>query len=244
LFEIFQSKIMAVRFFDICKLYVSKNDIMDAIEKSLSFGFEDNLRTRHINVKFDSKVRGYLGEKALTNWLKRFGITPQKSNHFNAKTFMDVDLEFMVDHKKVSAEVKTSLIPDTDKRIKTSIKKRDIKLIKRGEKTIEQLEADLHIQLYYRQLSIAKDTWLKKQKLNFNTSNLEDLYFKSASFRYLNDIFFVGWVSKNDLIRFHTPKEKVWTFPKSKRVFWECNIEKSARPPLEIVSYLKGNAKT
>ena len=66
---------------DICKLYVSKQDILICIERALNLGFEDNLRKRHINVKFDSKLRGYLGEVAFNNWLKRFGVFYTKSNH-------------------------------------------------------------------------------------------------------------------------------------------------------------------
>mgnify|MGYP001009780957 FL=1 len=133
---------------DICKLYVSQQDILICIERALNLGFEDNLRKRHINVKFDSKLRGYLGEVAFNNWLKRFGVFYTKSNQFNVKTKMDVDFKFLVNQKSYDAEVKTSLIPDEDKSIKNSLLKRDIKLIKRGNKSIDELESDLHIQFF------------------------------------------------------------------------------------------------
>jgi hypothetical protein len=229
---------------DICKLYVSKQDILICIERALNLGFEDNLRKRHINVKFDSKLRGYLGEVAFNNWLKRFGVFSTKSNQFNVKTKMDVDFKFLVNQKSYDAEVKTSLIPDEDKSIKNSLLKRDIKLIKRGNKSIDELESDLHIQIFYKQLAVAKDNWLKTKKLNFSTSNIEDLYYQSAAYRYLNDIFFVGWISKEKLIEYHTPSEKTWSFKNSQRIFWNCNISTQANSPLSFIKFLKGNAKT
>ena len=86
---------------DICKLYVSKQDILICIERALNLGFEDNLRKRHINVKFDSKLRGYLGEVAFNNWLKRFGVFYTKSNQFNVKKIVvsGSDLEGEGEHK-------------------------------------------------------------------------------------------------------------------------------------------------
>ena len=53
---------------DIIKLQVSKEDVLEAIQKAKWHSFIDNLRDRHINIQFDSKLRGYIGEIALKNW--------------------------------------------------------------------------------------------------------------------------------------------------------------------------------
>jgi len=60
----------------------------------------------------------------------------------------------------------------------------------------------------------------------------------------LNDIFFVGWISKEKLIEYHTPSEKTWSFKNSQRIFWNCNISTQANSPLSFIKFLKGNAKT
>ena len=51
-------------FKEIVKLNLTKDDVIAAIAKSKEHNFIDNLRDRHINVQFDSKLRGYIGEIA------------------------------------------------------------------------------------------------------------------------------------------------------------------------------------
>ena len=52
-------------FKEIIKLNLTKNDVIAAITKAKEQIFIDNLRDRHVNVQFDSKLRGYIGEIAL-----------------------------------------------------------------------------------------------------------------------------------------------------------------------------------
>jgi len=62
-------------------------------------------------------------------------------------------------------ELKTSLIHDSDKTLQNVFNKRDIKLIRRTRK-IEDLKSDVHIQIYYDQLTNKKDLWLQEQDID------------------------------------------------------------------------------
>lgn len=234
---------MAVGLQDVCKLYITKQQILYCIGKALQLDFTDNLRDRHPLVKFDSHLRGIIGELAISNWLQMHGIKPDFKNQLNSSNNIDVDLAFSIENssKILSVEVKTSLIPDKDQTLSKAIFHRDIKLIKRGDKTIEDLEADVHLQIFFNQKAKAKDNWLKQQNVSLSINNLDDLYYKLAAYRYLNDVFFVGWISKNQLLTLHQPNEKTWTFKKSRRVFWRCNIYRDAQKPSALINFLKTN---
>lgn len=54
-----------MKYQDILKIVLTKEEIITAIAKAKEQNFIDNLRDRHINVQFDSKLRGYIGEIAL-----------------------------------------------------------------------------------------------------------------------------------------------------------------------------------
>lgn len=224
---------------DICKLHISKAQILTCIQKALSVGFIDNLRNRHPNVQFDSKLRGYIGEIAITTWLKKFGIQPEISNTFNSKSNMDVDLMMTVLGKPQKIEIKTSLIPDNDKSLINALQNRDIKLIKRGNKTISELESDVHIQVFFNQIARKKDRWLLKQSIDFENPDVESIYYKTAAYRYQKDIFLVGWTHKQALEILHSPKEMVWSFKGAQRKFWRCNIAKDAFAPITLIPFLK-----
>ena len=43
---------------------LQKAEVMQALQQALQHSFIDNLRSRHPNVAFDSKLRGYVGEIA------------------------------------------------------------------------------------------------------------------------------------------------------------------------------------
>jgi len=53
---------------EILNINLTKEDVIQAITKAKEEIFIDNLRDRHINVQFDSKLRGYIGEIALKKW--------------------------------------------------------------------------------------------------------------------------------------------------------------------------------
>ncbi len=50
-----------MKYQDILKLDLTKDDVIAAIAKAKEHDLIDNLRDRHVNVQFDSKLRGYIG---------------------------------------------------------------------------------------------------------------------------------------------------------------------------------------
>lgn len=123
------------------KITVSKHDVLTGISLAKKQLFIDNLRNRSLNVAFDSKIRGYVGELAVKNWFKTNHITFLSTNKINRKSNMDVDFLFKGKSKNLEIELKTSLIPDQDRTLDEAICQRDLKLIKRGNDSIEQLKA-------------------------------------------------------------------------------------------------------
>ncbi len=56
-----------MKYHDILKIVLTKEEIIVAIAKAKEQNFIDNLRDRHVNVQFGSKLHGYIGEIALKN---------------------------------------------------------------------------------------------------------------------------------------------------------------------------------
>ncbi|NHZ85028.1 MAG: hypothetical protein GWP19_04005 [Planctomycetia bacterium] len=222
-----------MKYNDIIKLELTKDDVIAAIAKAKAHDFIDNLRDRHINIQFDSKLRGYIGEIALKNWFLENDIKITTTNYFDEDIGMDVDFEY----KGLDLELKTSLIPDTDKTLQNVFNKRDIKLIRRTRK-IEDLKSDIHIQIYYDQLTNKKDQWLQEQKIDINSSDLEYLYDALLVKIYLTKTYLVGWINKDTLIeRINKLKgyEKSWRF--ARRRFWVCKL-KDCYSPMTLIKYL------
>lgn len=121
-----------MKYQDILKIVLTKEEIIAAIAKAKEQKFIDNLRDRHVNVQFDSKLRGYIGEIALKKWFIENGIDITTTNYFEEDIGMDVDFEY----KGLDLELKTSLIPDDDKTLQNVFNKRDIKLIRRTRKIV------------------------------------------------------------------------------------------------------------
>ena len=219
---------------DIIKLDVSKEDVLKAIQKSKDHSFIDNLRDRHINIQFDSKLRGYVGELALKRWFTDNGIEIEATNYFDDEYGMDIDFEY----KRLEMELKTSLIPDMDKNLKNVIKHRDLKIIRRTRK-IDDLKGDIHIQIFFEQLTNKKDKWLKEQEIDINSTDVEYLYEKFLGKSYLENTFLVAWIDKTTLA--HKMKslkgyEKSWRF--EKRRFWVCKLQE-CKPPSLLIDHLK-----
>lgn len=219
---------------DIIKLTVSKNDVLEALQKSKEHIFKDNLRDRHINIQFDSKLRGYIGEIALKKWFTDNGIEIEVTNYFEDEYGMDIDFEY----KGLEIELKTSLIPDMDSNLKNVIKNRDLKIIRRTRK-IDDLKGDIHIQIFYDQLTNKKDEWLKEQEIDIDSTDVEYLYDKFLGKSYLTNTFLVAWIDKNTLAeKMNTLKgyEKSWRF--EKRRFWVCKLQECKLPSL-LIDHLK-----
>lgn len=218
---------------DILKLDLTVDDVIAAIAKAKEYNFIDNLRDRHINVQFDSKVRGYLGEIALKKWLFDNGIEITTTNYFEEDIGMDVDFEY----KGLDLELKTSLIPDADKTLQNVFDKRDIKLIRRTRK-IEELKSDIHIQIYYDQRTNKKDQWLQEQDIDLNSNDLEYLYEAFLAKAYITKTYLVCWIDKAALIeRMKKLKgyEKSWRH--ARRRFWAFKL-KDCNTPVSLIKYL------
>ena len=119
--------------------------------------------------------------------------------------------------------------------------KRDIKLIRRNGQSIEQLRGDIHVQIYYKQKTKAKDAWLKEQQVNVQNDSLENLYNRLRYDVYKKTTFIVAWIDKETLVsRINSmqPNERQWSFPGSSRYFWKCSL-RNARKPAELILFLK-----
>lgn len=222
---------------DIVNIRLSKEEVLSCIKKAKENSFLDNLRYRHPNVQFDCKLRGYVGEYAITKWFVENGIIIETTDYLEDGDSIDID--FLIVGKNI--ELKTSLIPDSDNDIGTVIEKRDIKLIRRGCQTIEELKGDVHMQVYYKQRTRAKDNWLKKQTIDLNNNDLEYLYDSFRADAYLNTTFFVAWIDKPTLVKMINTlpiSQRCWSFKGSKRQFWRCPLKESKKP-IELINYLK-----
>ena len=218
---------------------LSKEEILTALHTALQQNFIDNLRNRHPNVALDSKLRGYVGEIAFKKWAKSHNIEFKESNIKDYSSGMDIDFVYEVGSKRMEVELKTSLIPDVDQDLLEMMNRRDIKLIRRKDKTIEGLDGDIHVQIAFKQLRLRKDDWLKKQTIQFD-SKLEEVYEQLAAFRYETDTFLIGWIDKAELIQQINEKPQhlqKWKY--GMREFWCCNLERDAKEPLSLVTYLK-----
>lgn len=218
---------------------LTKNEVLQALQQSLDNTFIDNLRHRHPNVALDSKLRGYVGEFAFKKWLQEQGITALESNIMDESSSMDIDFLIHQSDKDIQLELKTSLIPDADGIFESVAKRRDIKLICRGDQNIESLKGDVHVQLFFKQLRIRKDEWLEKQNINLK-STVEKLYDQLAAFRYEKDTYLAAWIDKKTLVKQINKKPthlKQWKY--GQRKFWCCNINNDAKAPIRLVDFLK-----
>ncbi len=223
---------------DIICIPLSEEEIKDAIIKAkqnFSIAKRDNLRSRHINIQFDCLLRGYIGEYAIKKWLAECGIFLEVNNYI--KDGENIDIDFLYKGKNI--ELKTSLVPDADVTIERSILKRDIKIIKRNE-SIDDLHGDIHLQVYFRQRTKAKDKWLSEAEINLDEENIDLLYHSLLARAYKDTVYFVGWIDKPYLkcqMDSLNGNDRSWTFKNSKRAFWNCKIAQSKRPA-ELPAFL------
>lgn len=232
---------MSVSYQDIIPLPLAEDDILQAIRRSQESKLLDNLRMRHPNIQFDCKVRGFIGEIALKNWFSSHNIYFNKVNYLPDASGMDIDFVFGQGTHTLNLEVKTSLIPDEWRNLQNCIQKGDIKLIRRGKQSIEQLRGDIHLQIYYRQRRKAKDRWLSQQSADLYQWNEKTVYNSLLGRAYLDNIFLVAWVDKYSLIQKLSPfplHQSTWQFPGSGRKFWKCSIAQ-AHKPLALIDFLK-----
>lgn len=221
---------------DVVNIKLTKEEILSCIAKTQQHTFLNNLRERHPNIQFDCKLRGYVGELALKKWFSENDIEIEATDYLEDGE--NIDIDFVITGQNI--ELKTSLIPDVDGNIENVIANRDIKIIRRGSDSIEDLKGDVHMQVYYQQRRKAKDNWLTEQKVDLNSRDLDYLYRAFRADAYLNTTYFVAWIDKPTLIE-QIKKlpyyKRCWTFPGSYRAFWVCPL-KYSKAPNELVDYL------
>jgi len=220
-------------FNQILKISITEEEVKSAILLSQSNLFRDNLRLRHPNVSFDSKIRGYVGEIGLKKWFTQNNITILTQNYIDDGLSIDIDFEY----KGKDIELKTSLIPDIDENLLTVFNRRDIKIIKR-EPEIEKLKGDIHIQIYFEHQTKKKDSWLRNQNIDLESTNIDYLYDSILGKSYLEKTFLFSWIDKETLIKRinSLPNHKrTWSF--AMRNFWVCPLKDSFSPQ-ELITYL------
>ncbi|MFT6149155.1 MAG: hypothetical protein ACJAUH_001841 [Saprospiraceae bacterium] len=223
---------------DFIQLPITKATIFNALEKARTQNFHDNLRHRPPIVQLDSSIRGYIGEVSLKTWFANQNIAFSESNTMNESENMDIDFTFHGKNRDYNVEVKTSLVADIDKSWDDVLRKRDIKLIRRGTATIEELSGDLHLQIYFYGHRKKRDNFLKSLNLNLDLPSHE-LYDKMELKNYLGNTYFIGWIDKPTLVKqIQSKSKKTWAF--GMREFWLCNLGKEAKKPLGILEYLQG----
>ena len=125
-----------------------------------------------------------------------------------------------------------------DGNLKNVVNHRDLKIIRRTRK-IDDLKGDIHIQIFYDQLTNKKDEWLKEQEINIDSTDTDYLYDKFLGKSYLSNTFLVAWIDKNTLSQKLSKLkgyEKSWCF--EKRRFWVCKLQE-CKPPKLLIDYLK-----
>lgn len=220
-------------FNQILKISITEEEVKSAILLSQSNLFRDNLRLRHPNVSFDSKIRGYVGEIGLKKWFTQNNITILTQNYIDDGLSIDIDFEY----KGKDIELKTSLIPDIDENLLTVFNRRDIKIIKK-EPEIEKLKGDIHIQIYFEHQTKKKDSWLRNQNIDLESTNIDYLYDSILGKSYLEKTFLFSWIDKETLIKRINSlpiHKRTWSF--GMRNFWVCPL-KDSFPPQELITYL------
>jgi len=224
---------------DAIRIDLDAQEVKKIIEKALekiNIAKLDNLRNRHKNIQFDCLLRGYIGEYCISKWLKLYDINFDTNNYIQDGDNIDIDFLY----KQKNIELKTSLVPDFDLTIDNAIKKRDLKLIRRGDTKIEDLRGDVHLQIYYDQRRKAKDDWLQLQEIDLDSADTDYLYDAFKAHAYEKTTYFVGWLDKETIaeqINLLPEKYKYWSFSGSQRVFWNCKIHHS-KSPIELIDYL------
>jgi hypothetical protein len=222
---------------DFIQLPITKATILNALEKARLQNFRDNLRHRPSIVQLDSSIRGYIGEASLKTWFASHDIHFTEVNTMNEAENMDIDFTFCGKNGNYNLEIKTSLVADIDKSWDDILRKRDIKLIRRGTATIEDLSGDLHLQIYFYGHRKKRDNLLESLNLDLNLPS-EELYDKMKLYLYLDKTFFIGWIDKPTLVtQIQAKSKKTWVY--GMREFWLCNLGKNAKKPLQIIEYLQ-----
>lgn len=226
-----------MKYSDIIKIVLTKDEILLAIDHAKNEKFLDNLRDRKEFVAFDSKVRGYIGELYLKKIFIDSGINILRVDY--SIDGFETDVDFEVENrsgKSLRIECKTSLVPDVYGSIRNSINHCDIKIIKR-EKDYRLITTDIHVQIYFDELRKQRDKYL----LNLNDHVISYSNDELFSLLKLNELtgYFVAWIDRDSLnsyLGLLSMNERIWNF--GYRSFWKCPLSFSSEPG-QLISYLK-----
>lgn len=202
-------------------LAINDEELLQALRQAMACNFLDNLRDRNPFVKLDSSIRGYVGEICFRKWLTTEGVQITSANLIQDGQDIDVDLTLSnAFASDIKLELKTSLIPDVWKNLETVIDKADIKIIKR-EHSFYDIPADFHVQIYFNQLTKARDTALK-QIVGLPTDYSEAELIEKMRLGSLRQAV-VAWIDKASLISLiESLVYKTWNF--GMRTFWKCPL--------------------
>jgi len=220
-------------------LTISDEELLQALRQAKNCDYLDNLRDRNPFVKLDSSIRGYLGEICFRRWLIEEGVQITSSNFVPDGQDIDIDLTLSNDNvNNIKLELKTSLVPDNWKDLKTVFLNGDIKIIKR-EQNFKDIIADFHVQIYYNQYTKKRDKNLERIK-GLPEDYSEQELIEKMQLKVLKQAV-VAWIDKKSLNSYLEKEEvKEWTFSNSMRWFWKCplSIAKDAKLlPAAIKSY-------
>ena len=216
---------------------LTSNEIIEAVRHARRETFIDNLRERNEFVALDSKIRGYMGEIYLKKLFSLNNIRVSNINHKDNRFGTDIDIEITtIGGNSLKVECKTSLVPDYYKTIQRCISKCDIKIIQR-ENDFLSIPADIHIQIYFNELTNKRDAKLSQIPGHIGDYSdgqiIELLRLKEL------DGFFVAWIDRKSLNRylssFREYKDRIWSF--GYRKFWKCPLSLSYAPK-ELIQYL------
>lgn len=156
----------------------------------------------------------------------------------------DPGWDFKVGKTKIKVEVKSS-IPPNGESFENIIKLRDIKITashNNGGSMIapENLDADIHIQVYFYAKSYRKG-YDDFNKLYTAISSNPDLVKTIINVnKYAKPLFF-GWSTKDEIINYKkTLKPNTWTFSWTSRIYWRCPISK-AHNIEQLITFIENN---
>lgn len=227
-----------MKYTDIIKIDLTDNEILEAVRHARKESFLDNLRERNEFVALDSKIRGYMGEIFLKNLFSSNDIKISDINHKDSRLGVDIDIEITtISGESLKVECKTSLVPDYYKTIQNCISRCDIKIIQR-EYDFNSIPIDIHIQIYFNELTEERDA--KLSQIDGHIDDYSDE--KIVELLKLKELdgYFVAWIDKKSLntylSSFNSYSERIWGY--GYRKFWRCPLSMSYAPN-QLIEYLK-----
>ena len=226
---------------DLIRLNVSRDEIIKLIYNlQRADDSYDNLRNRNPLVRFDSNIRGYIGELGVQNWLTKNGVRFYQPTRLGKSVNIDLVL---LGKKELTVEIKTSTVSDTDRTIIGAIKNRDIKVF--VDKRTPYVDSkpfigrDLFLQIYYPVLRKQRDDFCmslyNEYGEHYRFMDPEELY-NVLNYEHIF-CFLTAWKDKDGLLTdLYQEEKKIWSY--ELRDFWKCPLTK-AYAPNELLWFIR-----